>query len=189
LLTGPLEPSNQWYAIAKIAGIKLCDAYRQQYSRHYISAMPTNLYGPFDNFNLSSSHVIPALIRKSHEAKITNQSSLELWGTGSPMREFMHVDDLADALIFLLKTYNSSGPLNVGTGLEISIMDLAQLINEITEFKGSIQNDLSKPDGTPRKLMDSSRLFSQGWTPSVDLKTGIKMTYQWFLEHQGDFKT
>ena len=189
LLTGPLEPTNEWYAIAKIAGIKLCDAYRQQYNRDYISAMPTNLYGPFDNFNLSSSHVLPALIRKAHIAKTQKSESYDIWGTGSPLREFMHVDDLADAVIFLLKTYNASGPINVGTGLESSIMDLAKLINEITNFNGRIQCDMSKPDGTPRKLMDSSKLHAMGWTSSIDLKTGIEQTYQWFLDHQEDFKS
>jgi len=189
LLTGPLEPTNQWYAVAKIAGIKLCDAYRQQYERHYISAMPANLYGPFDNFNLASSHVLPAIMRKSYEAKLARRSSIELWGTGTPLREFMHVDDLADALIFLLKHYDEAGPINVGTGSELSIMDLALLINEVTGFKGRIEFDLKKPDGTPRKLLDSAKLLSLGWTPTIDLPDGITRTYQWFLDNQDKYKS
>lgn len=189
LLTGPLEPTNQWYAIAKIAGIKLCDAYRQQYGRHYISTMPTNLYGPFDNFNLDSGHVLPALMRKSYEAKLAGDSSIELWGTGTPLREFMHVDDLADALTFLLKHYDEAGPINVGTNSELSIMDLALLINEVTGFKGRIEIDPSKPDGTPRKLMDSSKLMSLGWAPSINLRDGITKTYQWFLDNQKVYKS
>lgn len=189
LLTGPLEPTNEWYAIAKIAGIKLCDAYRQQFGRSYISAMPTNLYGPFDNFNLENSHVLPALIRKYHTAKLEGRESIELWGSGSPLREFMHVDDLADALIFLLQHFDEAGPLNIGTGSEISISDLATLIHEITKFEGGVTWDLTKPDGTPRKLMDSTKLNAMGWSYSIDLKQGIEQTYQWFLENQDNYRS
>jgi len=184
LLTGPLEPTNESYAIAKIAGIKLCDAYRQQYNRQYISAMPTNLYGPFDNFDLQSSHVLPALIQKAHIAKSKNLDSYEIWGTGTPLREFMHVDDLADALIFLLTKFDEAGPINVGTSSEISILNLAKLVNNIVGFKGTIHCDKTKPDGTPRKLMDSSKLQSLGWSSSIDLSGGIEHTYQWFLNNR-----
>jgi len=189
LLTGPLEPTNQWYAIAKIAGIKLCDAYRQQHNRHYISAMPTNLYGPFDNFNLKSSHVLPALIRKAQMAKSEQLDGYTIWGTGTPLREFMHVDDLADALIFLLTKFDDSGPINVGTSSEISILDLAKLVNEVTGFKGNIRCDQTKPDGTPRKLMDSSKLLSIGWASSIGLEDGIANTYEWFMDNQDIFKS
>jgi GDP-L-fucose synthase len=189
LLTGPLEPTNEWYAIAKIAGIKLCDAYRKQYGRQYISAMPTNLYGPFDNFNLESSHVLPALIRKAHAAKAAQAPDMTIWGTGAPLREFMHVDDLADGLVFLLQHYNGAGPINVGTGSEISILDLAALINDVVGFEGELLRDLDKPDGTPRKLMDSSKLRALGWSSSIDLKKGVEQTYQWFLENQDIYKS
>ena len=180
LLSGPLEETNQWYAIAKIAGIKLCDAYRRQYGCNFISAMPTNLYGPNDNFSLSSSHVIPALIRKFHEAVEAGRSEVEIWGSGRPLREFMHVDDLADALVFVLERFNSEGPLNVGTGEEISIAELAALIGEIVGFKGQLVFDSGKPDGTPRKLMDSSRLRDLGWKPTITLREGLKATYEWY---------
>jgi len=180
LLTGELEPTNEWYAIAKIAGIKLAQAYRKQHGRDYISAMPTNLYGPGDNFSLKSSHVLPALIRKAHEAKLAGADSMELWGTGSAKREFLHVDDLADACVFLLKEYSEHGHVNVGCGEDISILDLVKLVNRIVGFEGEIVHDLSKPDGTPRKLLDTAKLTGLGWTPSIALEEGISETYDWF---------
>ena len=180
LLSGPLEETNQWYAIAKIAGIRLCDAYRRQYGCNFISAMPTNLYGPDDNYSLTSSHVIPALIRKFHEAAEAGRPEVEIWGSGSPLREFMHVDDLADALVFLLERFDGEGPLNVGTGQEISIAELAGLIGEVAGFRGKLVFDASKPDGTPRKLMDSSRLRDLGWKSNIDLRTGLEATYDWY---------
>lgn len=182
LLTGALEPTNEWYAIAKIAGIKLGQAYRKQHGRDYISAMPTNLYGPGDNFSLKSSHVLPALIRKAHEAKLEGAASMELWGTGSAKREFLHVDDLADACVFLLNEYSDAPHVNVGCGEDISILDLVKLVNRIVGFKGKIVHDLSKPDGTPRKLLDTTRLTQLGWTPSIALEDGIAATYEWFRE-------
>lgn len=178
LLTGPLEPTNEAYAIAKIAGIKLVQAYRKQFSYDWISAMPTNLYGPGDNYDLTNSHVLPAIMRKCHEAKITNSKSITLWGTGRPLREFMHCDDLADALIYILKKYSSVEHINVGTGEEISIKDLAELIMTVVGGKFSIKFDETKPDGTPRKLMDSSRLKTLGWAPNIPLRDGITGTYQ-----------
>jgi GDP-L-fucose synthase len=181
LLTGPLEPTNEWYAIAKIAGIKLCQAYRRQYGCDFISAMPTNLYGPGDNYDLSTSHVLPALLRKVHEAKLAGSDAVTMWGTGSPLREFLHVDDLADACIFLLKTYSGEGHVNVGSGSEISILDLARTICRIVGFEGRIEHDLSKPDGTPRKLMDGARLAAMGWHPRISLEDGITGVYQQFL--------
>jgi GDP-L-fucose synthase len=181
LLTGPLEPTNEWYAIAKIAGIKLCQAYRRQYGCDFISAMPTNLYGPGDNYDLSTSHVLPALLRKVHEAKLAGSDAITMWGTGSPLREFLHVDDLADACIFLLKTYSDEGHVNVGSGSEISILDLARTICRIVGFAGRIDHDLSKPDGTPRKLMDGARLAAMGWHPRIALEEGIAGVYQQFL--------
>lgn len=180
LLSGPLEETNQWYAIAKIAGIKLCDAYRRQYDCNFISAMPTNLYGPEDNYSLTSSHVIPALIRKFHEASEAGRPEVEIWGSGKPLREFMHADDLADALIFLLERFDGEGPLNVGTGQEISIAELAALIGDIVGFRGKLVFDASKPDGTPRKLMDSSRLRDLGWRPTIPLRAGLEATYAWY---------
>jgi GDP-L-fucose synthase len=180
LLSGPLEKTNQWYAIAKIAGIKLCDAYRRQHGCNFISAMPTNLYGPEDNYSLTSSHVIPALIRKFHEAAEAGWPEVEIWGSGSPLREFMHVDDLADALVFLLERFDDEGPLNVGTGQEISIAELARLIGEIVGFRGDLVFDDGKPDGTPRKLMDSSRLRDLGWKPNIGLRAGLEATYDWY---------
>ncbi|HZY09144.1 MAG TPA: GDP-L-fucose synthase [Ilumatobacteraceae bacterium] len=184
LLTGPLEPTNEWYAIAKIAGIKLCQAYRQQYGRDFISAMPTNLYGPNDNFDLTSSHVLPALIRKFHVAKLSGATSVEIWGTGSPMREFLHVDDLADACLHLMNNYSDDSHVNVGTGVDLSIRELAEKIRDLVYPEGELQFDLSKPDGTPRKVLDVSRLRSTGWAPKIDLDTGVRETYQWFLEQE-----
>jgi GDP-L-fucose synthase len=180
LLTGPLEPTNEWYAVAKIAGIKLCQAYRKQYGFPAISLMPTNLYGPGDNFDLNSSHVLPALMRKFHEAVAQDQSEVTIWGTGSPRREFLHVDDLADAAVMLMQTYDSAEIVNVGTGEDISIRDLAQLIAEVTGFRGSLRFDTSKPDGTPRKLLDVTRLQSLGWRPRIGLRQGIASTYDWY---------
>lgn len=178
LLTGLLEPTNEPYAIAKISGIKMCDAYRSQYGCNFISAMPTNLYGPNDNYDLRSSHVLPALIRKFHTAKKENHSEVIMWGTGLPKREFLHVDDLADACLYLMQIYNDSGPINVGTGKDLSIADLAIMIKEIVNFKGQIVNDLSKPDGTPRKLMDISLLHNLGWRAKINLEEGIKEVYK-----------
>lgn len=178
LLTGPLEPTNEWYAIAKIAGIKLCQAYRRQYGCDFISAMPTNLYGPGDNFDLATSHVLPALLRKVHEAKLAGSPSVTLWGTGSPCREFLHVDDLADACIFLLKHYSDEGHVNVGSGSDLSILDLARLICRIAGYEGKIEHDLSKPDGTPRKLMDSGRITAMGWRPGISLEQGVAGVYR-----------
>lgn len=183
LLTGPLEPTNEWYAVAKIAGIKLTQAYRKQHSADYISAMPTNLYGPHDNFDLKSSHVLPALMRKAHEAKIGGKATLEIWGTGSAMREFLHVDDCADALVFLLKTYSGHEHVNVGSEEEITILGLAQLVAEVVGFQGEIVTDPTKPDGTPRKLMDGSKLREMGWRPQIGLRDGIAATYRWYLEN------
>jgi GDP-L-fucose synthase len=177
LLTGPLEPTNEWYAIAKIAGIKLCQAYRKQYEVDFVSAQPTNLYGPGDNYDLATSHVLPALIRKFHEAKETGAESVLLWGSGTPLREFMHVDDLADALVFLFKTYSDSIPLNIGSGIEISIRDLAVLVADVVGYKANLTFDTSKPDGTPRKLMDSSRLHALGWNNARPLRQGIEHAY------------
>lgn len=181
LLTGPLETSNEWYAIAKIAGIKACEAYRQQYGFNAISMMPSNLYGPGDHFDLQTSHVLPSLIRRFHEAKLNHQQSVTLWGTGFPKREFLHVDDLASAAVFLMQNYNQKEFINVGVGDDISIADLATLIASIVGYPGQILFDPSKPDGTPRKLLDSSKLHSLGWRHSISLDTGIRSTYQWFL--------
>lgn len=183
LLTGPLEPTNEWYAIAKIAGIKLAAAYRRQYGRDYISAMPTNLYGPGDNFDLRSSHVLPALMRKVHEAKVSGAASVTIWGTGTPLREFLHADDCADALVFLLKTYSGDEHVNVGSGSDISILELARKICAVVGYEGRIEHDLSKPDGTPRKLMSADRLSAMGWRPAISLEQGLAGTYQWFLDN------
>ena len=180
LLTGELEYTNEPYAIAKIAGIKMCDAYRTQYGCNYISVMPTNLYGPNDNYDLTTSHVLPALIRKFHEAKQANASEVVIWGTGKPYREFLHVDDLADACYFLMEKFNEPGFINIGTGTDIQINDLAVLVKDIVGFKGEIRNDTSKPDGTPRKLMDVSRLNQLGWTSRIELAEGIRRVYQEF---------
>lgn len=181
LLTGPLEPTNEWYAIAKIAGIKLAQAYRKQHGADFISAMPTNLYGPHDNFDLKSSHVLPALMRKAHEAKHSGAKTMQIWGTGSARREFLHVDDCAEALVFLLKNYSGAEHVNVGSEEEISILELARLVAEVVGFDGEIVTDPSKPDGTPRKLMDGSRLREMGWRPRIALRDGIAETYRWYL--------
>ena len=182
LLTGPLEPTNEWYAVAKIAGIKLCQAYHRQHGADFISAMPSNLYGPGDNYDLDTSHVLPALIRKAHEAKVSGAKSLVVWGTGAPRREFMHVEDCADALIHVLKFYRSAEPINVGYGEDISILELAHLVCEIVGFKGGIEQDFTKSDGTPRKLVNSDKLRALGWRPSIDLRTGLADTYRAFLK-------
>lgn len=176
LLTGPLEPTNEPYAIAKIAGIKMCDAYRSQYDCHFISAMPTNLYGPNDNYDLHSSHVIPALLQKFHDARVKASPEVVVWGTGAPLREFMHVDDLAEASLFLMQNFDEPGFVNVGTGTEISIKDLAHLVAKLTGYKGKIVFDTTKPDGTPRKLMDDSRMKALGWKARIDLESGLKRT-------------
>lgn len=184
LLTGALEPTNEWYALAKIAGVKLAQAYRKQYGCDFISAMPTNLYGPGDNYDLSASHVLPALIRKAHEAK-ENGGAVEVWGSGSPLREFLYVDDCADACIHLMQHYSGDMPVNVGSGAEISILGLARLVMEVTGHQGEIATDPAKPDGTPRKLLDSSRLKSLGWAPNVTLREGIALVYAAFLRGEG----
>lgn len=186
LLTGPLEPTNEWYAIAKIAGLKMCQAYRRQYGFDAICAMPTNLYGPGDNFDLNNSHVLPALIRKIHEAKEQRADDVVVWGTGTPRREFLHVDDLADACVFMLREYSSDQPINIGWGEDLSIRELALLIQEIVGFSGQLRFDTSKPDGTPRKLLDTSRLRAIGWRPNIPLRQGVAATYDWFLAHQAD---
>jgi len=184
LLTGPLEPTNEWYAIAKIAGIKLCQAYRRQHGRDFISAMPTNLYGPGDNFDLTSSHVIPALMRKAHEAKSAGAKSMTIWGSGTPRREFLHVDDCASALVFLLKNYSGDQHVNVGSGTDVTIDELARLVMDAVGFSGALEHDTSKPDGTPRKLMSNDKLAVMGWAPAVSLPDGLKSTYQWFLANK-----
>ncbi len=183
LLSGPLEPTNEAYAVAKIAGIKLCQAYRRQHGCDFISAMPTNLYGPGDNFDLASGHVLPALIRKAHEAKVRGEPRLVMWGTGSPRREFLHCDDCADALVHLAKTYSAEGPINVGTGEDISIAELTSLVARVVGFRGDIVSDLTKPDGTSRKLLEVSRLSALGWAPRIGLEYGVGQTYRWFLKH------
>ena len=184
LLTGPLEPTNEWYAIAKIAGIKLCQAYRRQYGRDYISAMPTNLYGPGDNFDLKSSHVIPALMRKAHEAKAANAPSMTIWGSGTPRREFLHVDDCAGALVFLLKHYSGDGHINVGYGEDVTIDELARKVMAAVGYQGALEHDTSKPDGTPRKLMSNVKLAAMGWAPRTALDDGLASTYAWFKEQE-----
>ncbi|KQT79528.1 GDP-fucose synthetase [Methylobacterium sp. Leaf465] len=183
LLTGPLEPTNEWYAIAKIAGLKLCQAYRRQHEADFISAMPTNLYGPGDNYDLQGSHVLPALLRKVHEAKRDNQETITLWGTGTPFREFLHVDDLADACVHLMKAYSGEGPINVGSGQELTIRELAETIAEALGWQGQLLFDATKPDGTPRKRLDTSRLEALGWQPRIDLRAGIADAYAWFRHH------
>jgi len=189
LLSGKLEPTNEPYAIAKIAGIKLCDSYRRQYQADFISAMPTNLYGPNDNFDLETSHVLPALMRKIHDAKVNEDDTVVVWGSGQPRREFLYIDDLADALLFLMGNYSSEGPINVGCGSDISILELTHLLMEVISYQGSIEFNQSKPDGTPRKLLDTTKLEKIGWRPKVALREGIEMTYEWFLgnvaEHIG----
>ena len=183
LLTGPLEPSNEPYAIAKIAGIKLCQAYRRQYGCNFISAMPTNLYGPHDNFDLTSSHVLPALIRKFHEAKGEGRQQVVVWGTGKPRREFLHVEDLADACVFLMHQYDDEVHVNVGTGTDLTIQELAEMVRDVVHPAAVIAFDASKPDGAPRKLLDVSRLHRLGWRHKFDLREGISQTYGWFLDH------
>lgn len=185
LLTGLLEPTNEAYAIAKIAGIVMTNSYRHQYGMNGISLMPTNLYGPGDNYDLQSSHVLPALIRKFHEAAGAGEPTVTVWGTGTPQREFLHVDDLADAAVFLMETYDSEQIVNVGVGEDVSIADLAHLVAEVTGFTGEIAFDTSKPDGTPRKLLDVSRLFDMGWRPKFTLRSGIEDAYRWFVENAG----
>jgi GDP-L-fucose synthase len=182
LLTGTLEPTNEWYAIAKIAGIKLAQAYRRQHGRDFISAMPTNLYGPGDNFDLNSSHVLPALIRKAHEAKLSGAKSIEIWGTGTPRREFLHVDDLADACVFLMKNYSDDEHVNAGSGEDIAIVDLVRMVADVVGFTGEITHDLTKPDGTPRKLMSGDKLAAAGWRPSIGLRNGIEQVYSIYHE-------
>ena len=180
LLTGPLEPTNEWYALAKIAGVKLCAAYRQQYGSDFISAMPTNLYGFGDNFDLTSSHVLPALMHKMHVARLERRDEVEIWGTGQPLREFLHVDDLADALVFLLRHYSAPEPINVGSGDEVSIAELARIVADVVGFSGAFTFDRSKPDGTPRKFLDTRRLTALGWTARKTLRNGIAEVYRWY---------
>ena len=186
LLTGELEPTNEPYAIAKIAGIKLCQAYRRQFGSRFISAMPTNLYGPGDNFDLESSHVLPAMIRKFHEAKLAGRPSVPIWGSGTPRREFLHVDDLADACLFLMDQYEGESHVNVGTGVDLSIRELAETVQEIVFPEAILEFDPTKPDGTPRKLLDVSKLSTMGWKASTELREGVVSTYEWFLEHSAD---
>lgn len=188
LLSGPLEPTNEWYAIAKIAGLKMCQAYRRQYGFNAISAMPTNLYGPGDNFSLQSSHVMPALIRKFHEAKERGDPTVEVWGTGTPRREFLHVDDLADACLFLMERYEEEQWINVGWGRDETIAELATTIARVVGFGGALRFDTSKPDGTPRKLLDTTRIGALGWKPRIHLEDGIRSTYAWFLEHRNTLR-
>jgi GDP-L-fucose synthase len=185
LLTGPLEPTNEWYAVAKILGIKMCQAYRREYGFSAISLMPTNLYGPNDNFDPNSSHVLPALIRKMHEAKVSASPTVTIWGTGSPRREFLHVDDLADAAVFLMNNYDGEDIVNVGTGEDITIKDLAELVKDVVGYSGELVFDTSKPDGTPRKLMDVSRARALGWQSRIGLRSGIERTYDWYLQGAG----
>ena len=183
LLTGPLELTNEWYAIAKIAGLKMCQAYRRQYGFSAISLMPTNLYGPGDNFDLQNSHVLPALIRRFHEAKVRGDPTITIWGTGAPRREFLHVDDMADAVVYLMNNYDDEQIVNVGWGEDITIRELAEMIAVVAGFKGQIKFDVSKPDGPPRKLLDTSRLTALGWRPKIKLRTGIESAYAWFKEN------
>lgn len=188
LLTGPLEPTNEYYAVAKIAGIKLCQAYRQQYGFDAISVMPTNLYGPGDNFHLEDSHVLPAMIRRFHEAKLRGDAEVAIWGTGTPRREFLHVDDLAAAVVLLMRNYSAPGIVNIGCGQEITIRELAGIVAAAVGYTGSIVSDSSKPDGTPRKLLDSSGLRALGWQPRIALADGIRETYRWFMANQGSLR-
>ncbi|AMS40559.1 GDP-L-fucose synthase [Aminobacter aminovorans] len=183
LLTGALEPTNEWYAIAKIAGLKLAEAYRKQHGADFISAMPTNLYGPGDNFDLTSSHVLPALIRKAHEAKLSGAAELTIWGSGTPRREFLHVDDATDAMVFLLKSYSGDQHVNVGSGTDVTILELAETVARVVGFEGRIALDTSKPDGTPRKLMSGDKLAHLGWRPRIELESGIRSTYDWFVNN------
>jgi GDP-L-fucose synthase len=184
ILTGPLEPTNESYALAKITGIKLCQAYARQYGANFISAMPTNLYGPNDDFDLDSSHVLAALLRKAHEAKVAGRRSLVVWGTGTPRREFLHSDDLADALVFLLENYDAPDVINVGCGQDVTVRELAETVCDVVGFSGDLEFDRSKPDGVPRKLLDVSKLSKLGWKPRISLREGIKSTYDWFLKER-----
>jgi GDP-L-fucose synthase len=186
LLTGPLEPTNEWYAIAKIAGVKMCQAYRREYGFNAISLMPTNLYGPGDNFDLQNSHVLPALIRRFHEAKVRGDGRVAVWGTGAPRREFLHVDDMADAVLYLLRSYDAEPIVNIGWGEDITIRGLAELVLSVIGYSGRLEFDSSKPDGTPRKLLDVTRLTGLGWRPRIALEAGIAQTYAWFKEHSAD---
>jgi GDP-L-fucose synthase len=188
LLTGPLEPTNEWYAIAKIAGVKAMEAVRQQYGWDYSSLMPTNLYGPGDNFDLQTSHVLPAMIRKFHDAKLDGNTSVTLWGSGSPFREFLHVDDLAQAVLFAVQNKMEASLYNVGYGSDLTIRELASIVQRTVDHSGAIEWDATKPDGTPKKLMDSSKMNALGWAPKIALDEGISRTYQWFLDHQNQFK-
>ncbi|MDJ0738705.1 MAG: GDP-L-fucose synthase [Gammaproteobacteria bacterium] len=183
LLTGPLEPTNQWYAVAKIAGIKLCQAYRRQHGCDFISAMPTNLYGPGDNYDLETSHVVPAMLRKMHAAKLAGESSVSLWGTGTPRREFLHVDDLADALLFLMDVYSGESPVNVGVGEDLTIRELAEMVRRVVGFDGELAFDPSMPDGTPRKLVDTRMINGLGWRARIPLEAGLEQAYRWFVGH------
>jgi len=184
LLTGPLEPTNEWYAVAKIAGIKLCQAYQRQYGSKFISAMPTNLYGPEDNFDLESSHVMPALIRKFHTAKVADAPTVTVWGSGKPLREFLHVDDCASACLFLMQNYEGEGIVNIGVGEDITIARLAEIVGEVVGYEGEIVYDSTKPDGTPRKLVDVSRINGLGWRASIGLEEGVRSTYRWYLDNE-----
>ncbi len=189
LLSGPLEPTNEWYAIAKIAGLKMCQAYRREYGFNAIALMPTNLYGPGDNFHPQGSHVLPALIRRFHETRAAGGERVTLWGTGTPRREFLHVDDLADACVYLMNRYDDEKLVNVGWGKDVTIAELAGIIAGVTGFQGQLDFDTSKPDGTPRKLLDTSRLTGLGWQPKIALRDGIEQTYAWFREHQRDLRS
>ena len=189
LLTGPLEPTNEWYAIAKISGIKMCQAYRRQYGFDAICLMPTNLYGPGDNFHPENSHVLPALIRRFHEAKQRGSTEVVIWGTGAPRREFMHVDDLADAAVFTMANYSDEQILNVGVGTDITILQLAEIVASVVGYEGKIKTDTGMPDGTPRKLLNIDRMLALGWRAKIDLQEGIRDTYKWFQEHQNKFRT
>jgi GDP-L-fucose synthase len=186
LLTGPLEPTNEWYAIAKIAGVKMCQAYRREFGFNAISLMPTNLYGPGDNFDLQNSHVLPALIRRIHEAKVRGDESVTVWGSGTPRREFLHVEDLADAVLYLLHNYDAEPIVNVGWGKDVTIRELAEIIVSVVGYRGRLVFDPTKPDGTPRKLLDVSRLTDLGWQARIPLESGIERTYEWFKEHSGE---
>jgi GDP-L-fucose synthase len=188
LLTGPLEPTNEWYAIAKIAGIKMCQAYRRQHGFNAISLMPTNLYGPGDNFDLQNSHVLPALIRRFHEARMRGDAEVVIWGTGTPRREFLHCDDLARAVVHLMNTYESGELVNIGCGTDVTIRELAELVAGVVGFTGRLVFDTSKPDGTPRKLLDVTRLSALGWKPSITLEEGVRGTYDWFVAHQAEIR-
>lgn len=188
LLTGALEPTNEWYAVAKIAGIKLAQAYRRQHGRDFISAMPTNLYGPGDNFDLNSSHVLPALMRKAHQAKHDGADAIQIWGTGTPRREFLHVDDLADACVFLMQNYSEEEHVNIGSGIDVTILELAELVARVVGFGGNVVIDPSKPDGTMRKLMSADKMRALGWQPRIELEEGVATTYRWFVEHREEVR-